>query len=70
MVIADVSTFAAALRQEGFEARSLAHEGLTIWKNGEGFYFSLDELRALRGDPTARGFDTVLAERRQQRPAA
>ena len=65
MVINDVSAFAAALRQEGFEARNLGKEGLTVWKDGQGFYFSMDELRGLRGDTTPRGFHTAIAEKQR-----
>jgi hypothetical protein len=66
MVIGDVSAFAATLRQAGFDARNLGKEGLTVWRDGKGFYFSMEELRQLKGDATPRYFDLVLEERQQK----
>jgi hypothetical protein len=70
VLIADVSAFAAELRRQGFEARNLGRVGITVWKDGEGFYFSIEELRELRSDGSAHGFGKVLAEKRRQRAAA
>lgn len=70
MQISDVSIFAAELRQEGFEARNLGRVGLTVWRHGEGFYFSVEELREAPGNITARNFTVALDEKRKKLRAA
>jgi hypothetical protein len=50
MTVSDLSSLAAALRQEGYEARNLAQVGLTVWKDGRGLFLSADDVRRLNGD--------------------
>jgi hypothetical protein len=49
MVVSDLSSVAAALRQEGYEARNLGQAGITVWKDGHGVFLSADELKRLNG---------------------
>lgn len=69
MQITDVSAFAAELRREGFEARPLGRVGLTVWRDGEGFFFSVEELRSAPNEVSARSFEVALAEKRRARAA-
>lgn len=50
MVVADLSNVAAALRQEGYEARNLGQVGVTVWKDGQGVFFFAEELQRLNGN--------------------
>lgn len=50
MVISDLASVAAALRQEGYEARNLGQVGVTVWKDGHGVFLSEDQLRRLSGN--------------------
>lgn len=40
----DLAALADALRREGWEARNLGKVGITIWRNGEGRYYSAEDL--------------------------
>jgi len=64
MIVEDLSTLADQLRRNGFEARNLAQVGITIWDDGEGFFFSAEELRQLPSQLTTRDFGQVLAYKR------
>jgi hypothetical protein len=46
----DLSSVAAALRQEGYEARNLAQVGVTVWKDGRGLFIPADDLRRMNGN--------------------
>jgi hypothetical protein len=68
--ISDMSVFAAELRQAGFEARNLGRVGLTVWSDGQGYFFSLEELREVPSGISARNFDAALEEKRRRDRAA
>jgi hypothetical protein len=50
MTVSDLSSLAAGLRQEGYEARNLAQVGLTVWNDGRGLFLSADDVGRLNGD--------------------
>jgi hypothetical protein len=50
MVVSDLSSIAAGLRQEGYEARNLGQVGITVYKDGRGIYLPAEELRRLNGN--------------------
>jgi hypothetical protein len=49
MVVSDLSSVVATLRQEGYEARSLGQQGVTAWKDGRGVFLPAEELKRLNG---------------------
>jgi hypothetical protein len=63
MIIGDLSSLADQLRREGFEARNLGQVGITIWRDGAGFFLSAEELRELPHHFTPRDFREVLEHR-------
>ena len=50
MAVSDPMSVAAALREEGYEARNLAQVGITVWKDGQGLFLSAEDLKRLNGD--------------------
>ncbi len=60
MAIGDLSTLAATLRRDGFEARNLGQVGLTIWRNGEGVFVSREELSQFSSSLSAKDIEKIL----------
>lgn len=60
MAIGDLSTLAAILRREGFEARNLGQVGLTIWRNGEGVFVPAEELSQLPPSLSPKDIERVI----------
>jgi hypothetical protein len=63
MASSDLASLAARLRQEGFDARNLGSVGITIWRDGHGYYFAAAESARLEALMSARTLEAALAQR-------
>ena len=64
MADCDPAYVAAALRQEGYEARNLGQVGITVWKDGQGVFLPAEELKRLNGNVAQVVAGLLKADRR------
>ena len=59
----NLSVLAARLRSEGYDCRNLAEVGITIWEEGQGYFYPATELHQNSNLVIRRDFQSIRARR-------